>query len=158
MDLVSYDPLTSDHPVPMHKPGCILRYKDGILLAYYKVSATQATTQGHVAYHTSAVGDEVSTDTATALASDAGCGVAGVAMAAITAGNYGYFQVSGIGQVALLTAGSVTAGAPLTADSAATDGRVIIGTVGTHHVMGVAFAADAGTVLAANAYRLFGII
>lgn len=148
-----YDPLTHNESTPFHKPGTLLKYKDGVILAYYRVE-TQDCSQGHVVYPASATGDEVTSDTATGI----GVITSGVAMADISDGNYGYFQVTGIGQVALLTDGNVAAGSALEADAAGTDGRVLVATVGTDQVMGVAFAADAGTVLAAGAYRLCGII
>jgi hypothetical protein len=122
---------------------------------------------GNVVQVASADGFEVSKDISggSSIANT----VAGVALAAITDGNYGFIQCGGIGAVALVTDGNVAAGDVLMAPGAA-DGAVaevtitstdptvaqILALLGGR--LGVALAADSSTTLAAGAWKMDRLI
>lgn len=121
---------------------------------------------GDVVQIASADGFEVSNDlNGSSIANT----VAGVALCAITDGNYGFVQCGGMGAVALTTDGNVAAGDVLMAPGAA-DGAVaevtitstdptvaqVLALVGGR--LGVALAADSSTTLAAGAWKMDRLI
>lgn len=82
----------------------------------------------------------------------------GIAINAITDGNYGFIQVAGVGQVALtLNSGDFSAGDSIMGDTS-NDGKVAGGTLGTDdgQWIGHALAASSSSVLSAGAYILHG--
>lgn len=80
---------------------------------------------------------------------------AGVAVTAITDGHYGWIQVYGLGEVAIVTDGGIVQGENMI-PHATTDGGVdsAAGTETTQSVLGSALVADTGTALAAGEYVL----
>ena len=77
----------------------------------------------------------------------------GVAAEAIASGSWGRVIVAGFVPY-MVTDGNIAAGSPLT--STATAGACGVGTIGTHHIYGMALKADSGTVCtAAVLYPLF---
>lgn len=149
-----YDPLTHNESTPRHNVGDRFAYKEGAILQYVRIEDADVS-QGDCVYPASVDGWEVTNDISGG--SRIGDIPSGIAMADISDGNYGYIQVSGIGQVDIsLASGDFTAGDPIYGNTSA-DGKVATGTIGTHHIIGTAFTASSSSVLAAGGYRLFGM-
>lgn len=76
--------------------------------------------------------------------------VAGVAVGAVTAGNYGWFQTDGVVDCTVVANGVVAAGNLLTAHETS-DGSVVVATTSTmKNVFAVALGADTATTSAAG--------
>jgi hypothetical protein len=129
-------------------------YKNGALVKYVRIEDADVA-QGDCVYYASTDGWEVTN--VVSGGSRIGDVPAGIAMAAISDGNYGYVQISGKGQVDVsLTSGDFTAGDAMYGNTSA-DGKVATATIGTHHVIGVALTASTASVLSAGNYVLLGM-
>lgn len=83
---------------------------------------------------------------------------AGVCLAAMTQNYYGFVQVAGVGDVAMLTDGSVAGGEWLVSDSGTDGGADTMAAGEEAQVFAFAIAADSGTALAGTSYVIKGLL
>lgn len=143
---VGYPPTVANHPKPLLTPGEVYWIKG---IPYRYVQAEDANiAAGNVVCWSSGGANKVTAD----ISGGTSTGVpAGIAQAAITDGYWGLIQVGGLGQVTIVTDGSVAALDKLI-PHASTDGGTDTGTPGTNDYAFVALALVAdGTGGAATA-------
>lgn len=154
------DPTGVDDVSPRYEIGGLYEYQDPtygqVLLRYYLCTSTAAAGTGDVCQYVAANATAVTPDRDETGFVALSCG--GVAVgSSVTTGQYGFYQVAGIGMVALRSDGGVAAGDTCVMHSA--DDECDTTAAGQEHAtLAVALADDGADSVAAGSWVCRGLL